>query len=65
MMILLAFYVIRNFEMYIKGIFYIVRFVKDILFVFELSFVFFIYNFFFLLMLIRRLILYVIVVVLF
>lgn len=47
MMTFLAFYAIRNSEMYIKGIFYIVRSVKDISFVLELSSVFFIRNLFF------------------
>lgn len=65
MMTFLVFYAIRNSEMYIKGIFYIVRSVKDISFVLELSSVFFIHNLFFSLMLTRRLILYAIVVVLF
>lgn len=54
MMTFLAFYAIRNSEMYIKGIFYIVRSVKDISFVLEFSSVFFIHNLFFSLMLTRN-----------
>lgn len=45
MMTFLAFYAIRNSEMYIKGIFYIVRSVKDISFVLEFSSVFFIVDY--------------------